>query len=118
MSLDFEKYVAKGFIGDLSAVALYTSGGNGKIKSGISSPGHLESKTVQSASIMRMTTFCGYLVQRRDLVQCRKTMHKELENINRPLRGFMRRFYVSSPEEFSFCRKRHYSCIETDALKV
>jgi len=26
MSLDFEKYVAKGVIGDLSAVALYTSG--------------------------------------------------------------------------------------------
>jgi len=28
MSLDFEKYVAKGVIGDLSAVALYTSGAN------------------------------------------------------------------------------------------
>jgi len=28
MSLDFEKYVAKGVIGELSAVALYTSGAN------------------------------------------------------------------------------------------
>jgi len=28
MSLDFEKYVAKGVIGDLSAVTLYTSGAN------------------------------------------------------------------------------------------
>jgi len=28
MSLDFEKYVAKGVIGDLSAVALYTNGAN------------------------------------------------------------------------------------------
>jgi len=28
MSLDFEKYVAKGVIGDLSAVALYISGAN------------------------------------------------------------------------------------------
>jgi len=28
MSIDFEKYVAKGVIGDLSAVALYTSGAN------------------------------------------------------------------------------------------
>jgi len=31
------------------------------MKSGISSPGHLESKTDQSASIMRMSTLCGYL---------------------------------------------------------
>jgi len=28
MSLDFEKYVAKDVIGDLSAEALYTSGAN------------------------------------------------------------------------------------------
>jgi len=28
MSLEFEKYVAEGVIGDLSAVALYTSGAN------------------------------------------------------------------------------------------
>jgi len=28
MSLDFEKYIAKGVIGDLSAVALYTNGAN------------------------------------------------------------------------------------------
>jgi len=28
MNLDFEKYVAKGVISDLSAVALYTSGAN------------------------------------------------------------------------------------------
>jgi len=28
MSLDFKKYVAKGVIGNLSAVALYTSGAN------------------------------------------------------------------------------------------
>jgi len=28
MSLDLEKYVAKGVIGDFSAVALYTSGAN------------------------------------------------------------------------------------------
>jgi len=28
MNLDFEKYVDKGVIGDLSAVALYTSGAN------------------------------------------------------------------------------------------
>jgi len=52
----FLKMVAKGVIGDLSAVALYTSGANGKMKSGISLPGHLESKTVQSARIMRMST--------------------------------------------------------------
>jgi len=58
MSLDSEKYVAKGVIGDLSAVALYTSGANSKIKSGIPSPGHLESKTVQSASIRRKGTLC------------------------------------------------------------
>jgi len=32
MSLDFEKYVAKGVIGDISAVALYTSGANWKMK--------------------------------------------------------------------------------------
>jgi len=32
MSLDFEKYVTKGVIGDLSAVALYTSGVNWKKK--------------------------------------------------------------------------------------
>jgi len=44
MSLDFDKYVAKGVIGDLSAIALYMR-------------------------IMRMSTLCGYLVQRRDLVQ-------------------------------------------------
>jgi len=36
MSLDFEKYVAKGVIGDLSALALYTTGANWKMKSGIS----------------------------------------------------------------------------------
>jgi len=69
MSLDFEKYVAKSVIGDLSAVAPYTSRANWKIKSGISSPGHLESKTIQIASIICMSTFCGYLVQRRDLEQ-------------------------------------------------
>jgi len=70
MSLDFEKYVAKGVIGDLSTVALYTSGANSKMKSGISSPGHLESKIVQSAiSIICMRTLSGYQVQRRDLVQ-------------------------------------------------
>ena len=69
MSIDFEKYVAKGVIGDLSVVALNTSGANWKMKSGIPSPGHLESKTVQSAIIMRMSTLCWYLVQRRDLVQ-------------------------------------------------
>jgi len=28
MNLDFEKYVAKGVIGDLSAVALFTKGAN------------------------------------------------------------------------------------------
>jgi len=28
MSLDFEKYISKGVIGDLSVVALYTSGAN------------------------------------------------------------------------------------------
>jgi len=51
-------------------------------------------------------------------MQGSKKMHKELENINRPLRGFVRRFYVSSLEEFSFCRKRQYSYNETDALKL
>jgi len=45
-------------------------------------------------------------------------MHKELENINRPLRGFVRRFYVSSLEEFSFCRERQYSYNETNTLKL
>ena len=34
MSLDFVKYVTKGVIGELSAVALYTSGANWKMKSG------------------------------------------------------------------------------------
>jgi len=34
------------------------------MKSGISSPGQLESKTVQSAGIMRISTLWGYLVQR------------------------------------------------------
>jgi len=58
MSLDFEKYIAKGVIGDLSVVALCTSGAIRKMKSGIPSPDHLESKTVQSASIMRMSTLC------------------------------------------------------------
>jgi len=58
MSLDFEKCVAKGVIGDLSAVALYTSGAKRKMKSGIPSSGNLESKTIQSASIMRMSTLC------------------------------------------------------------
>jgi len=48
MSLDFEKYVVKGVIGDLSVVVLYTSSANWKMKSGISSPGHFESETVQS----------------------------------------------------------------------
>ena len=81
MSLDFEKYVAKGVIGDLSVVALYTSGANWKIKCGLPSPGHLESKTVQNASIMRMSTLCGYLVQRRDLVQgCKKQSVKSWYN--------------------------------------
>ena len=70
MSLDLEKYDAKGVLGDRSAVALYTSGANNwKKKSGISLP---ELKTVQSASIMRMSTLCGYLVQRRDLMQGKK----------------------------------------------
>jgi len=49
-----------------------------KLKSGISLPGHLEPKTVQSASIICMSTLCGYLVQGW------KTMHKELENANSP----------------------------------
>jgi len=38
--------------------------------------------------------------------------------INLPLRGFVRRFNVSSLEEFSFYRKRQYSHNETDALKL
>jgi len=59
------------------------------MKSGISSPGLLESKTVQSASVMRMSTLCGYLVQRRDMVQGYETMHEGLENINLPLGGFV-----------------------------
>jgi len=41
----WKKYVAKGVIGGLPAVALYTSGANWKMKSGIPPPGHLESKT-------------------------------------------------------------------------
>ena len=45
-------------------------------------------------------------------------MYKESENISRPFRGFVRRFYVSSLEEFSFCRKRQYYYNETDALKL
>ena len=32
MSLDFEKYVATGVIGDLSAVALYASGAKWKVE--------------------------------------------------------------------------------------
>jgi len=39
-----KKYVTKGVIGDLPAVALYIIGARRKMKSGISSPGHLESK--------------------------------------------------------------------------
>ena len=65
ISLDFEKYVAKGVIGYLSALALYTSGAKLKMKSGISSPDHLQSKIVRIASIMRMSTLCGYLVMTR-----------------------------------------------------
>ena len=38
MSLDFEKYVGKGVIGDVSTVVLYASGVNWKMASGISSP--------------------------------------------------------------------------------
>ena len=45
-------------------------------------------------------------------------MHKELYNINLPLRGFVRRFNVSSLKEFSLCGKRQYSYNETDALKL
>jgi len=41
-----------------------------------------------------------------------------LENINLPLRGFVRRFYVSNLEEFSFCRKRQYSYNERNTLKL
>jgi len=67
---------------------------------------------------MRMSTLCGYLVQRRDLVQGYKLMHKGLENINLPLRGFVRRFYVSNSEEFSFCRKRQDSYNERNTLKL
>jgi len=40
-----------------------------------------------------------------------------LENINLPLRGFVRRFYVSNLEEFSFRRKRQYSYDERFTLK-
>jgi len=54
-----EKYVDKGVIGDFFAVALYTVVQTEKLKNKISSRGHLESKTVQSASIMRMSTLCG-----------------------------------------------------------
>jgi len=45
-------------------------------------------------------------------------MHKGFENINLPLRGFVRRFYVSNLEEFSFCRKRQYSYNERNTLKL
>jgi len=38
-----------------------------------------------------------------------KMYHNELENIKLSLRGFVRRFYVSNLDEFSFCRKRQYS---------
>jgi len=48
------------------------------MKSGISIPGQLESKTVHSAGMMRMSTLCGCLVQQRGLVQGLKTMRKEL----------------------------------------
>jgi len=48
----------------------------------------------------------------------KKTMHKGLENINRPLRGFVRRFYVSNVEEFLFRRKRQYSHNERNTLKL
>ena len=44
-------------------------------------------------------------------------MLKGLENINLPLRGFVRRFYVSNLEEFSFRRKRQYSYDERFTLK-
>ena len=45
-------------------------------------------------------------------------MHKGLENINLPLRGFVRRFYVSNLEEFSFSRKMQYSYNERNTLKL
>jgi len=45
-------------------------------------------------------------------------MHKGLENINLPLRGFVRRFYVSNLEKFSFRRKRQYSYYERNTLKL
>ena len=52
--------------------ALFTSGANWKIKSGISSLGQLEPKTVKSANILRMSTIWRDLVHRRDLVQDEK----------------------------------------------
>jgi len=45
-------------------------------------------------------------------------MHKEFEDIYLPLRGFVKWFYVSSLQEYSFRRKRQYSCNETGALKL
>jgi len=70
MSLDFEKYVAKGVIDDLFCrSAFYQWCKLKNEKWNIFTIGHLESKTVQSASIMRMSILCGYLVQRRDLIQ-------------------------------------------------
>jgi len=53
MSLDFEKYVGKGVIGDLSVVALLHQWCKLKIEKWNISLGHLESKTVQSASCAR-----------------------------------------------------------------
>ena len=47
-----------------------------------------------------------------------KMYHNELENIKLSLRGFVRRFYVSSLEEIRFRRNRQCSWNETDALKL
>ena len=76
MSLDFEKYVAKGVIGDLSCrIAFYQRCKLKNEKWNI----FTRSPWVKNRSkrIMRMSTLCGYLVQRRDLVKGWKTIHKD-----------------------------------------
>jgi len=72
--------------------------------------GHLESKRQRHAQ--------EYTLPIPGATLKNKTMHEGLENVNLPLRGFERRFYVSNIEEFSYCRKRQQSYNQRNTLKL
>jgi len=99
-------------------VALFTSGANWKMKSGICLPGPpwVKNRSMRQHHAHEYTLRIP-VAATRPVVQGWKTMHKGLENINFSLRGFVRRFYVSNLEEFSFRRKRQYSYDERFSLK-